>query len=139
MVDPHNRTGPDVGPTDERDRGRTWCTEGVTETRETTPETTRNAADVGVEESRAAWVAAARPVLIETARSYRAVVTHKELAEAVQERSGIHTEQRVHYWIDDILGRSVATTPSGTSHCCPPSASTARAASDRRTAPWCSS
>ena len=76
----------------------------MTETRETTPETSRNAADVGVEEARAAWVTAARPILIETARSYRSVVTHKELAEAVQEHSGIHTEQRVHYWIDDILG-----------------------------------
>ena len=75
----------------------------MTETRETTPETSRNAADVGVEEARAAWVSAARPILIETARSYRSVVTHKELAEAVQEHSGIHTEQRVHYWIDDIL------------------------------------
>ena len=58
---------------------------------------------MGVEEAHAAWASAARPVLIETARSYRSVVTHKELAEAVQERSGIHTEQRVHYWIDDIL------------------------------------
>jgi hypothetical protein len=75
----------------------------VTETRETTSETSRNAADVGVEEARAAWVTAARPILIETARSYRSVVTHKELAEGVQERSGIHTEQRVHYWIDDVL------------------------------------
>jgi hypothetical protein len=76
----------------------------VTETRETTSETTLNAADVGVEESRAAWVSEARPFLIEVARSYRSVVTHKELAEAVQERSGIRTDQRVHYWIDDILG-----------------------------------
>ena len=63
---------------------------------------------MGVEEARAAWVTAARPVLIEAARSYRSVVTHKELAEAVQEHSGIHTEQRVHYWIDEILG-SVGT------------------------------
>jgi hypothetical protein len=31
------------------------------------------------------------------------VVTHKELAEAAQERSGLHTKQRVHYWIDDVL------------------------------------
>jgi hypothetical protein len=75
---------------------------GVIELTDSTPET-RDAADVGVEAAHEAWALAARTVLIETARSYRAVVTHKELAEAAQERSGLHTKQRVHYWIDDVL------------------------------------
>jgi len=58
---------------------------------------------VGAEATQAAWAAAARAVLIEAAQSYRTVVTHKELAAAVQERTGIHTDRRVHYWIDDLL------------------------------------
>ncbi|WP_051247938.1 hypothetical protein [Nocardioides halotolerans] len=75
----------------------------MTETTQAAPDTTRNAEDVGVEEARAAWVAEARLYLVEVARSYRSVVTHKELAAAVQERSGIHTDRRVHYWIDGVL------------------------------------
>jgi hypothetical protein len=67
------------------------------------PVTARDAAEVGADEALAAWVSAARPILVEAARSYRSVVTHKELAEAVQEHSGIHTQQRVHYWIDGVL------------------------------------
>ena len=75
----------------------------MTELSETTSET-RDAAEVGPDELREAWATAARSVLIEAARSYRTVVTHKELAEAVQARSGVHTERRTHYWIDDVLG-----------------------------------
>jgi hypothetical protein len=67
------------------------------------PVTARDAAEVGADEALAAWVSAARPILVEAARSYRSVLTHKELAEAVQEHSGIHTQQRVHYWIDGVL------------------------------------
>jgi hypothetical protein len=76
----------------------------VTELSETETETSRDAADVGVEASHAAWATAARELLIQAARSYRTVVTQKELAEAVQEQSGIVTKQRVHYWIEDVLG-----------------------------------
>ena len=65
---------------------------------------TRDAADVGDEVAQAAWASAGRTVLVEAARSYRAVVTHKELAAAVQTDSGIHTDRRVHYWIEDVLG-----------------------------------
>ena len=75
----------------------------MTELSENTSET-RDAAEVGAEASIEAWASAARAVLIEAARGYRTVVTHKELAEAVQERSGVHTERRTHYWIDDVLG-----------------------------------
>ena len=75
----------------------------MTEQTETTLDV-RDAAEVGVEATQAEWTAAARAFLIETARSYRTVVSHKELAAAVQEISGIHTDRRVHYWIDDLLG-----------------------------------
>ena len=43
------------------------------------------AREVGPEEARAAWALAARDVLIETARQYRAVITYKELAAEVQQ------------------------------------------------------
>jgi hypothetical protein len=76
---------------------------GVPELSETTSET-RDAAEMGPEAAIEAWASAARAVLIEAARGYRTVVSHKELAEAVQERSGVHTERRTHYWIDDVLG-----------------------------------
>jgi hypothetical protein len=65
----------------------------------------RDASDVGVEESRDAWAVAARPVLVDVAQHYHAVITHKELVAEVQERSGIRTTQLGHYWIADVLGR----------------------------------
>lgn len=65
----------------------------------------REASEVGIEESRDAWAAVARDVLIDRARHYRSVVTDKELAAEVQMRSGIRTRQRAHYWIGDVLGR----------------------------------
>jgi hypothetical protein len=71
---------------------------------ETEAETTRDAADVGADEARAAWAEAARPILVEAAKSYRSVVSRNDLAEAVQENTGIRTKQRTHYWIDDVLG-----------------------------------
>lgn len=65
----------------------------------------RDAADVGSEESRDEWAVAARPVLLEAAGRYRAVVTHKDLAAEVQQQSGIRTRQQPHYWIGDVLAR----------------------------------
>lgn len=66
----------------------------------------REASEVGLEESRTAWAEAARPVLLDVARRYHAVITHKELAAQVQQRSGIRTSQPGHYWIADVLGRA---------------------------------
>ena len=63
------------------------------------------AALVGTEHARATWALAARDVLLETARSYHAVITTKELADFVQERTKISTLQAKHYWIGDVLGR----------------------------------
>jgi ribosomal protein L32 len=71
----------------------------------TDPNAPRDAADVGDEASRAAWAVAAREVLIETAQSYHSVITSKELAAQVMERSNIHTSRPTHYWIGDVLGR----------------------------------
>jgi hypothetical protein len=75
----------------------------VTELSESLPKTSRDAAEVGLEAAHEAWAAAAREVLVETARGYRSVVTQAELAAAVQERSDITTDRRTHYWIDDVL------------------------------------
>jgi hypothetical protein len=68
-------------------------------------ETWREAADIGVEAARAEWAVAARPVLLDAARSYRAVVTYKELAAEVQHRTGVRTKQPIHYWVGDVLDR----------------------------------
>ncbi|MGA8247507.1 MAG: hypothetical protein WB797_11420, partial [Nocardioides sp.] len=65
----------------------------------------REASEVGSEESRAAWAEAARPILIDVAHHYHAVITYKELAAEVQRVSGIRTKQMAHYWIGDVLGR----------------------------------
>jgi hypothetical protein len=67
-----------------------------------------DAAEVGEDASRVAWADAAREVLLETAAKYHSVITSKELATAVMERSNIHTKRPSHYWIGDVLTR-VAT------------------------------
>jgi len=65
----------------------------------------RDAARVGSSVARAAWAKAARPVLLEAAGRYRATLTYKHLAAAVQESTGITTTQLMHQWIGDVLGR----------------------------------
>ena len=65
----------------------------------------RDASDVGSSAARAAWADAARPVLLEAAGRYRAMVTYKQLAAAVQKSTGITTTQPMHQWIGDVLGR----------------------------------
>ena len=65
----------------------------------------REAADMDVEQVRTEWAEAAREELIETAGSYHTVLTHRELAAAVQERTGIRTKQMTHAWIGDVLAR----------------------------------
>jgi hypothetical protein len=71
----------------------------------TAPDGERTAEEVGAEPARAAWADAARELLIETAKRYQAVLTHKDLGLGVQERSGIRTKQLPHYWIGDVLRR----------------------------------
>lgn len=65
----------------------------------------RDASEVGTSAAREAWAEAARPVLVEAAGRYRALVTYKVLAAAVQESSGITTALPMHQWIGDVLGR----------------------------------
>jgi hypothetical protein len=69
-----------------------------------TPEP-RDASEVGSSAARAAWAEAARPVLVEAAGRYRALVTYKQLATAVQESSAITTTLPMHQWIGDVLAR----------------------------------
>lgn len=68
----------------------------------------REASTVGGEAARAAWAEAARHVLLVVASRYRVVVTYKELSHEVQRRTGVRTNQLMHYWIGDVLSR-VAT------------------------------
>jgi hypothetical protein len=51
------------------------------------------------------WSRMGRDKLVETARSYSAVITYSELAEHVQEASGLHTRQLMRYWIGGVLFR----------------------------------
>jgi hypothetical protein len=65
----------------------------------------RDATEVGSSVARAAWAEAARPVLLEAAGRYRATLTYKQFAAAVQESAGITTKQLMLEWIGDVLGR----------------------------------
>jgi hypothetical protein len=65
----------------------------------------RDASEVGSAAARAAWTEAARPVLAEAAGRYRALVTYRQLADAVQQSAGITTTQPMHQWIRDVLER----------------------------------
>ncbi|GAA1915363.1 hypothetical protein [Nocardioides marmoribigeumensis] len=61
--------------------------------------------DVGTEDSHAAWALAAREELLETAKTYHAVISTKDLATAVQRRSGIRTSKPAHHWMGSVLAR----------------------------------
>ena len=52
-----------------------------------------------------AWAEVAREVLIVTAKHYHSVITYKELAEEVQQRTGVYTRSLLHNWIGKVLGR----------------------------------
>ncbi len=75
------------------------------EVQATTTPGPRDASEVGSGAARAVWADAARPVLVEAAGRYRATLTYKKLAAAVQESSGITTTQPMHQWIGDVLAR----------------------------------
>ena len=55
-----------------------------------------------------AWTPVAHEKLLETARSYHAVLTHDELATVVQDESGISHDQPAGYWIGKLLDRVAA-------------------------------
>lgn len=58
---------------------------------------------VAFSDALSAWTEAARDVLIQQAQTYNGYVTHAELAEAVQVRSGIRTPSQVRHWIGRVL------------------------------------
>ncbi|MEV6259874.1 hypothetical protein AB0M42_03760 [Streptomyces sp. NPDC051784] len=62
---------------------------------------------LNVQDNRERWAEEAYAVLVDVARTYHAVITYKELAEEIQERSGIRTQVLLHNWIGPVLGRVV--------------------------------
>jgi hypothetical protein len=62
----------------------------------------------------AAWVPITYEVLVATAGRYRAVITYGELAEEIQERSGIRTRMLLANWIGKLL-ENVAAEAKGRS------------------------
>src|SRR6266567_2099738 len=64
-------------------------------------------ATVPFRDAAVAWALAAHEVLTETATAYGHFVTIEELAERVQEISGVHTDAPTRTWMDAIL-RKVA-------------------------------
>ena len=74
----------------------------VTVTVDPAPES-RDVSEVGSAAARTAWAEAARPVLLEAAGRYRALVTYKQLSTAVQAATGITTTRPVATWIGDVL------------------------------------
>jgi hypothetical protein len=55
-------------------------------------------------EARSAWSAAGRPVLEAVAMRYAATITYQELADEVQQVSGIRTRMQIRHWIGNVLG-----------------------------------
>lgn len=53
------------------------------------------------------WAREAYPQLIGVAGTYHAVITYKELGEAVQKASGVRTSALLQNWIGAVLGRVV--------------------------------
>src|SRR5829696_6876002 len=64
----------------------------------------RDGSPVGWADAVAAWAAAGRPVLEQTARSYGAYLTYRQMAEEVQESAGISTGVPFRHWIGQVLG-----------------------------------
>ncbi len=63
------------------------------------------AATVGRDHAHDTWALAARERLLEVAGTYHAVMTRHELADYVQRRSVIRTDQQPQAWIGDVLRR----------------------------------
>lgn len=59
---------------------------------------------VDFQEAILAWTAAALPVLERVGHTYRATITYKELADEVQEATGIRTRVLMMNWIGQVLG-----------------------------------
>jgi hypothetical protein len=55
-------------------------------------------------EREAVWVPVARELLIDTARTYGAWITYEEIAERVQEATGVRSRVPFRHWIGRLLG-----------------------------------
>ena len=67
--------------------------------------TTQRVSDGGavdLDDAKQAWADAARPVLKRVAGSYNLYIEHKDLAESVQQDTGITTGVLVHHWIGSV-------------------------------------
>ncbi|RKT20147.1 hypothetical protein BX285_4628 [Streptomyces sp. 1114.5] len=60
-------------------------------------------AAVSASQAQIVWTRAAYPALVEVARRYHAVITSADLAEAVQEASGVRTRVNQRHWIGKVL------------------------------------
>ena len=58
---------------------------------------------VPFDDAKASWAEQARARLVQTAQVYQSVITYKELAEAVQERTGIRTSVLTRKWVGEVL------------------------------------
>ncbi|WBP91022.1 hypothetical protein [Kitasatospora cathayae] len=58
---------------------------------------------VAVSQAHIVWTRAAYPALEDVARRYHAVITYAELAEAVQQASGVRTSVNQRHWIGKVL------------------------------------
>jgi hypothetical protein len=67
------------------------------------PAEPRDAAEIGFAAARVEWAQAARPVLVEAAGRYRALVRLKQLSEQVQQDTGITTSRPPARWIGEVL------------------------------------
>jgi hypothetical protein len=56
------------------------------------------------QDAQVAWVPIARESLLRTAKTYNGFITYGELAEELQSKSGIRTNQLTHHWIGKVLG-----------------------------------
>lgn len=71
----------------------------------TSPTTYRESDGQAVEraDAQAAWIPFAREALMRVAQDYNGLITYRELAEEVQSRSEIRTQQLMHHWIGKVL------------------------------------
>lgn len=61
-----------------------------------------NGAAVEWQSAMAAWVSAARPVLLRLASSYGSWITYGDLAKEVQDVTGIFTRKLIQYWVGEV-------------------------------------
>lgn len=62
---------------------------------------------VPFDEAKAAWAIAAYDALVEVAGHYHRFITYKELAELVQNTTGIRSRSQMRNWIGAVLGKVV--------------------------------